>query len=159
MWLSREEWVRAAKPADTILTVFLVDPVARVVLPLLVGMGVRPNQITLLRLMVGLGTGVWFLLAFPVAGCVGFALWYLLDCLDGKLARLTGKADPFGEWFDRTTDRLAIAFVLVCEGFFFVGIGMSAAGVWVAATDKLEAALSLVVKEGEKGRLAEVSRS
>ncbi|MEV5004395.1 CDP-alcohol phosphatidyltransferase family protein [Streptomyces sp. NPDC055692] len=106
---------RTEKKRDAWWTVLLVDPVAT---PLVRWTAkwtrVTPNQITWAALVLGLGAaacfaqGEWLWL---VVGAVVYHLSFILDCMDGKLARLTGNGSEFGAWLDYVFDRIR---VLVC---------------------------------------------
>ncbi|MET8679621.1 CDP-alcohol phosphatidyltransferase family protein [Streptomyces sp. NPDC004647] len=100
------------KKRDAWWTVLLVDPVAT---PLVrwtaMWTRVTPNQITWLALFLGLGAagcfaaGSW---GWLLAGAALYHLSFILDCMDGKLARLTGTGSVFGAWLDYVFDRLRV---------------------------------------------------
>jgi phosphatidylglycerophosphate synthase len=100
------------KKRDAWWTVLLVDPLAT---PLVrwtaVWTRITPNQITWLALFLGLGAagcfaaGSWGWLA---AGALLYHLSFVLDCMDGKLARLTGTGSIFGAWLDYVFDRIRV---------------------------------------------------
>ena len=106
---------RTLKERDSWWTVYLVDPIAvRLVRPVANRTSVTPNQLTVLALFLGLGAAVCFALGyreFLLLGAVLYYLSFLVDCMDGKLARLTGTESVFGAWVDYVTDRFR---VLVC---------------------------------------------
>ncbi|MCC3651078.1 CDP-alcohol phosphatidyltransferase family protein [Streptomyces sp. S07_1.15] len=103
------------KKRDAWWTVLLVDPLAT---PLVrwtaMWTRITPNQITWAALFLGLGaaacfaTGSW---GWLLAGAALYHLSFILDCMDGKLARLTGTGTVFGAWLDYVFDRVR---VLVC---------------------------------------------
>ncbi|MGW7518139.1 CDP-alcohol phosphatidyltransferase family protein [Streptomyces sp. NPDC054796] len=100
------------KKRDAWWTVLLVDPVAT---PLVRFTAARtritPNQITWAALLLGLvsaacfATGDW---RWLVAGAVLYHLSFVLDCMDGKIARLTGTGSVFGAWLDYVFDRIRV---------------------------------------------------
>ncbi len=105
---------RTYKPRDAWWTVLLVDPLAarlvRLVAPY---RRITPNVLTIIATVLGLlaaacfaGQTRWWL----VAGAVLFHLSFVVDCMDGKIARLNGTGSLFGAWFDFVFDRLK-AFV------------------------------------------------
>ncbi|MER7712517.1 MULTISPECIES: CDP-alcohol phosphatidyltransferase family protein [Streptomyces] len=103
------------KERDAWWTVLLVDPVAT---PLVrwtaMWTRVTPNQITWAALVLGIGAAACFAQGdwqWLVAGAVVYHVSFILDCMDGKLARLTGKGSAFGAWLDYIFDRVR---VLVC---------------------------------------------
>jgi phosphatidylglycerophosphate synthase len=123
LWLPEDEWVRIRKCADSLFTVVCINPLVRFLFPLVVRSRVTPNRVTLLRFGVAAASAVSFLALRPVTGAVLFVLWYVMDCIDGKLARFTGSASMFGDWFDRATDRVGVGLIVVAEGLFFKADG------------------------------------
>ncbi|MFI8090246.1 CDP-alcohol phosphatidyltransferase family protein [Streptomyces sp. NPDC086080] len=106
---------RTEKKRDAWWTVLLVDPVAT---PLVRWTAkwtrVTPNQITWAALVLGLGAAACFAQGewrWLVAGAVVYHASFILDCMDGKLARLTGQGSEFGGWLDYVFDRIR---VLIC---------------------------------------------
>jgi len=81
---------------------------------------ITPNQVTWSALVLGLGAAACFAAGgsggsggwgWLVLGAVLYHFSFVLDCMDGKLARLTGTGSLFGEWLDFVFDRVRI---LVC---------------------------------------------
>ncbi|QVQ54140.1 CDP-alcohol phosphatidyltransferase family protein [Spiractinospora alimapuensis] len=106
---------RATKERDSWWTVGLVDPLARrLVLVVANRTSITPNQLTVLSLLLGLGAAAcyaWGTWPFLLAGAGLYALCFLVDSMDGKLARLTDTESLFGSWMDYAFDRFR---VLVC---------------------------------------------
>ena len=72
---------------------------------------VTPNQITWAALVLGIGAAACFAQGdwqWLVAGAVVYHVSFILDCMDGKLARLTGKGSAFGAWLDYIFDRVRV---------------------------------------------------
>lgn len=72
-------------------------------------MGLSPNAITLLSLLIGLLAAWSFALGSYVAGIVGgllFQLSAIVDCCDGEVARLTNRQSRFGRQLDLTADNV-----------------------------------------------------
>ena len=109
--------LRAAtyKRPDAWWTVLLVDPLAVHVLRWTVGVRwVTPNRVTIAAFVLALGAAGCFLAGgtgWLLAGALLIYLGFLLDCVDGKLARWQGSGTLFGAWLDYIFDRLR---VLVC---------------------------------------------
>ncbi|ROQ70442.1 phosphatidylglycerophosphate synthase [Streptomyces sp. 840.1] len=102
------------KKRDAWWTVLLVDPVAT---RMLIGMAkfkfITPNRVTWSALFVGLGSAYYFLKGDTWSLVIGAALYHLsfiLDCIDGKLARLKGNGTVFGGWLDYVFDRIRVLF-------------------------------------------------
>ncbi|MFC5749078.1 CDP-alcohol phosphatidyltransferase family protein [Actinomadura rugatobispora] len=103
--------VRAVcKERDAWWTVLLVDPVAvRLTRSLASRTAVTPGQITLAAFALGLGAAGCFVQGTPgwlALGALLYHVGFVLDCCDGKLARLKGLKSPFGAWLDYMLDRV-----------------------------------------------------
>jgi phosphatidylglycerophosphate synthase len=111
---------RARKRPDAWWTVAVVDPVALRILPRIVDRPrITPDGLSLASLVLALLAGVAFLQDAFVVGAVLFELHFLLDCLDGKLARVRGTQNPRGGFVDLACD-------LVGTGWCFATLGHSA---------------------------------
>ncbi|WP_328461044.1 CDP-alcohol phosphatidyltransferase family protein [Actinoplanes sp. NBC_00393] len=106
---------RTYKPVDAWWTVLLVDPLAarlvRLVAPY---RWITPNVLTLVATIFGTGAAVCFAMGdrwFLVAGAVLFHLSFVVDCMDGKIARLNGTGTMFGQWLDFVLDRVRVFFI------------------------------------------------
>jgi phosphatidylglycerophosphate synthase len=104
---------RTYKQRDAWWTVGLVDPLAsRLVWLVSPWRAVTPNRLTILAFVVGLGSAYAFWRAdYPwlLLGALLFHLSFVLDCMDGKIARLNGTGSAFGSWLDYVFDRLRVA--------------------------------------------------
>lgn len=72
---------------------------------------VNPNQVTFLMLIVAVVTG--FLLAssdyyFRVISAFLIQIFFVLDVVDGQLARLKNMISDFGGWFDAVVDQILL---------------------------------------------------
>jgi phosphatidylglycerophosphate synthase len=115
--------VRATyKKRDAWWTVFLVDPLAsRIIILLANRTKVTPNQVSLTSFAVGLLAAAAFWRADYLALVIGALLYhisFMLDCVDGKIARLKGTGSVFGMWLDYSFDRYR---VLACTGALMYG--------------------------------------
>ena len=98
------------KPRDSWWTVYLVDPAAcRLTLFIANHTRITPNGVTRLSILLGLASAGCFAAGWLAAGAALFYLSFLVDCVDGKLARLKGNGTPFGLWLDYVGDRLRVA--------------------------------------------------
>jgi phosphatidylglycerophosphate synthase len=100
------------KKRDAWWTVLLVDPLAtRLVRLAAVYTRVTPNQLTWGAFVLGLGSAACFALGdwrWLIIGALLYHLSFILDCMDGKLARLTGQGSAFGAWLDFIFDRIRV---------------------------------------------------
>jgi phosphatidylglycerophosphate synthase len=113
---------RTYKDRDAWWTVALVDPLAsRLVRLVSPWRWVSPNRLTVAAFLVGIGAAACFWQqSYPwlVAGALLFHLSFVIDCMDGKIARLNGTGSVFGAWLDYVFDRLRI---VVCTIGLFGG--------------------------------------
>ena len=82
--------------------------------------GVTPNQVTTVRLGLGLGAAglaAWGNTATLQLGALVFLIAFLLDRVDGLLARETGKSSVFGHRYDLASDT-------ICTALIFLGLGI-----------------------------------
>ena len=111
-----ETYQKTRKRPDLFWNTYVCRPPAAVIVHLLAGTRVTPNQITLSAFVVASGAaamiallpGYWGLLA----GVLVFQFSYVLDCVDGMLARLRGIQSPVGHLLDFLMDEIK-AFVLL----------------------------------------------
>ena len=97
-----------AKKRDYWWTVFFTDPLAAPIVELLVRRKwLDPDRISILALGMGLAVGPAFSVGsrtMLVVGGVIFYLAFLIDCVDGKLARALAATTPRGAALDRLSD-------------------------------------------------------
>lgn len=99
----------AVKTEDSPFTTYLVSPWSKYLARFAARRRWRPNAITLVSLAVGVAAAGSFATgsrAGLVAGAVLLQLSFVLDCVDGQLARYTGSFSRFGGWLDSMSDRL-----------------------------------------------------
>ena len=112
---------RTYKARDAWWTVLLVDPLAgRLVKVVANRTSLTPNQLSAGALALGLAAAGCFWAAGPwlIAGAVLYHLSFVLDCVDGKIARLKGLGTIFGGWLDYVFDRIR---VLACALALTIG--------------------------------------
>ena len=105
-FLGREQLRRALRN-------YFEEPGAR----LFKALGFTPNAITLLGFSICVVSAYLVASGWLVWGGVVFLIGGILDLFDGALARLTGRASPFGALLDSVFDRLG-------EAALFVGMGI-----------------------------------
>jgi phosphatidylglycerophosphate synthase len=100
-------------------TQHIARPPAAVLVYLLRNTPLTPNQVTFLATLVCAGAGAiialtpgsWFWL---VIGALVFELSFVLDCVDGMLARLRKHASPVGHLLDFLMDELKATMIYGC---------------------------------------------
>ncbi len=101
-WESFTDW---ARDRASVLTV----PIARVVGRL----GVHPNTLTIVGLVLQIGVAVVFGLGHLTLGGWLLLIVAPVDALDGAVARTQGKQSRFGAFLDSTLDRIADAVLIL----------------------------------------------
>ena len=99
-------------------TQYVARPPAAVLVWLLRGTPITPNQVTLLTTVVCAGAAA-ILVAWPswlglVIAAAVFELSFVLDCVDGMLARLRKIASPLGHLLDFLMDELKAMLIYGC---------------------------------------------
>lgn len=116
---------QTARPAmiEDPSNLWLVHPMADRLLAPALRMGIHPNTVS----FTGMGFGAlagWCYWHWqqPLAVIAGFLLmtaWHVMDGLDGKLARASGKTSPLGRLIDGLCDYMVFFFVLMPIVFSF----------------------------------------
>ncbi len=111
------------KETDAWSTVLFADPVATPLARLLSKTGIHPIAVTLSSLVPGFASFYFFWLGDGLSllfGALCFQFSWILDCTDGKLARLTKKQTEFGRKLDPLVDfvRSNLAYVALGWGIF-----------------------------------------
>jgi phosphatidylglycerophosphate synthase len=97
------------KPVDSWWTVMAIDPLAVRLVPWLSRRAaVTPTRLTGAGLALGLGAAALFAAGEHIAGAILFEIRFLLDCLDGKLARYSGATSEAGAFVDVAGDMLVV---------------------------------------------------
>lgn len=107
---------RTRKPTDILWNRLVARPLAAVVLAPLARTNVTPNQVTLATLGVFIASAIVMATRLGhrglVLAVVLLEISYVLDCVDGQLARLKSQSSPVGAHLDFLMDELK-AFMLV----------------------------------------------
>jgi hypothetical protein len=130
------------KKHDQLFNIYVMRPVASVVVAAVAPSRVTPNQLTLLNLAVFV-LSVGLLVALPtwrggLAAVAVLELSYCFDCADGMLARFKKLASKTGHLFDFFTDELkAVLLVaaLAVRCWRAGGIGVDG-GTWAPGDDR-----------------------
>ncbi len=93
----------------------------------MIGTWIRPNHLTTLRLLFGVGACVCLALGTRDGMIWGGSLWLVsafLDRVDGELARLGNLGSKAGHIYDYYSD-------FACNALFFIGIGIGLRNSWL----------------------------
>ena len=86
-----------------------------------------PNAISLTGLAGNLIAAALIYERYFFLGGVAFILGSVMDTLDGRYSRMSGKGTPFGAFLDSTLDRMEEGIVLTAVGAYFAARGDDAA--------------------------------
>jgi hypothetical protein len=105
-----DRFAAVIKSDDGFVATFLSAPIANWMLRRIAHTAITPNWVTAASALSALLASFSFATAQPPGlwlGALLLQLAFVLDCLDGQLARYRGQTTTFGAWFDLITDRLA----------------------------------------------------
>lgn len=118
----------ANRAHDGFYSTFVVRKLSKPLTALSVQLGLSPNVITIISLIIALASAVLFATgtyALIVIAAVALQLSLIVDCVDGEVARATGRFSKVGAWLDASTDR-------VKEFAVYIGLAI---GAWRLGTD------------------------
>src|SRR5215468_4911453 len=111
---------QSKKPHDIVWNNYVSRPAAAFVLYFLRRTPLTPNQITFASLLVALGGAalmiVWLSWTGLIVAAAVLQASYVLDCVDGQLARLKSMSTPVGAHLDFLMDELKAFAVLGAVG-------------------------------------------
>jgi phosphatidylglycerophosphate synthase len=98
------------KAADAVWTAFVIDPIAVPLVALVRDRrAVTPGRLSAATALVALASAAAFASDRLWLGALLFQMSFLLDCMDGKLARVRGTASAAGALTDVAADALRLA--------------------------------------------------
>ena len=100
---------RANRPDDGFYSTFVLRRLSKPATAAALRLGLSPNQVSLLSLVIGLGAAGLFWVASSwavVLGAVLLQVSLVVDCVDGEVARYTRRFSDLGAWLDASTDRV-----------------------------------------------------
>jgi phosphatidylglycerophosphate synthase len=146
----RQTYQDSMKPADSLFNLYVARPLAAPLVVLFSRTPITPNQVTLLSILPMLaGLVAWLTLPGSWGlwlGVIGVELAYIMDCVDGQLARVTGRTSIIGGELDFLMDELKAVLLigaLTVRWSLFDGGGTEAFIVGIATLAVLAIALSL----------------
>ncbi|MDZ7754568.1 MAG: CDP-alcohol phosphatidyltransferase family protein [Gammaproteobacteria bacterium] len=146
-WLERELFAGAYKGVTDGVTKWLWPAPARAVTRWCVALGIQPNHVTVLSLVLAVVAGIAFYQgAFGVGLLAGWVMTFL-DTVDGKLARVTVTSSRLGDILDHGLD-------LIHPPLWYLAWGLGLAASW-DLTPGLQATLVLIFAAYLGGRLCE----
>ena len=82
-----------------------------------------PNAISLTGFALNLVAAVLVWERYFFLGGIAFIVGSVMDTLDGRYSRMSGKGTPFGAFLDSTLDRIEEGIVLCAVGAYFADLG------------------------------------
>ena len=82
-----------------------------------------PNAISMTGLVLNLAAAVLILEDLFVLGAFAFIIGSVMDTLDGRYSRMSGKGTQFGAFLDSTLDRIEEGIVLTAVAWYFAEQG------------------------------------
>ncbi|MEX0869699.1 MAG: CDP-alcohol phosphatidyltransferase family protein, partial [Nitriliruptoraceae bacterium] len=98
----------AVKAQDGFFTTFFVSPYSRFIARWAARRGWSPDQVTAVSMATGVAAAAAFAVGSRpamVAGALLLQVAFMLDCVDGQLARYARLVTPLGAWLDSVFDR------------------------------------------------------
>ncbi len=109
-------YLQSKKRSDNFWTEWLSRPPAAVLVWMLRGSSVTPNQVSFLAIAIAAVSAAvligWRTHAGLVMAGLGLQLAYVVDCVDGQLARTKGQTSPAGALLDFMLDEVKAFLVL-----------------------------------------------
>ena len=135
--VARARSLSVNRSRDGFYSTFVVRKLSTPLTRIAVKLGMSPNLITVISLVIALGSAVLFGAgAFwaTVVAAIALQVSLVIDCVDGEVARATGKFSKVGAWLDASTDR-------VKEFAVYLGL---AVGAWRLGTSAWVLAAAMV---------------
>lgn len=88
------------------LSYYFYQPFAYFILRLIKNTKITPNKVTLLSLVVGIFSALLLIFDNKISSLIFLNLSFVLDCLDGQLARYKKLFSSFGMFLDNVSDRI-----------------------------------------------------
>lgn len=104
-----ERLVGSARVRDGFYSTFVVRRLSRHLTHLALRLGLRPNEVTLISMALGIGAAFLFARGEQTTTVIAALLLQvslMVDCVDGEVARYTGRFTAVGAWLDGVGDRV-----------------------------------------------------
>ena len=136
------------KGVTDLITKWLWPRPAQVATRFCASIGITPNQVTSISLVLAIVAGLLFLKGFFAPGLLAAWTMTFLDTVDGKLARVTVNYSPFGHIYDHAID-------LISPPLWYLAWGLGLKSWQPGIPLSLEAAFWLIFIGYIAGRLVE----
>ena len=99
-----------------------VNPFIEMGAKLFLNLKMRPNQITMLALLLGISTSIFIYFDRPLLGLVILWISGYLDAVDGAMARKSNSSSSFGTVLDIVSDRIVEVSMIIVFGIKFIDV-------------------------------------
>lgn len=120
------------KAHDTIVAVLFASRLAERLLGPAIRAGLTPNRVTWVSFALSAAAALAIVSGVPalrIPAALAVLAGFVADCLDGLLARETGRESDFGAYLDSMTDLVKVALLLAALAYAAGGAGATLAGV------------------------------
>ena len=115
---ARHRFPNLAKPeSDGVFCYHVQRRISSVISAYSYSIGISPNTATFIAFCFAVGAALSFYFHYFLVGVLFVQLFGLWSCVDGELARLSGKTSTLGDFFDTMVDRAA-EFIIVASILF-----------------------------------------
>lgn len=113
-WFSEYKKSLKMVEVEEFFDLFFYRPLAFLLVKIVYHTNITPNQLTLIAIFIGLVSAVFYSFGslFFVTGALCFAMYNIVDCSDGMLARLKKNGSNAGRILDGLADYISTASVL-----------------------------------------------
>ena len=104
------------KERENFFAKIIYRPLSEPIALILSKTSITPNQVSFMSVVSSVIAGIFFSLGewlYLAIGYIFLQLTYLLDHVDGNLARYTGKSDEFGKWVDEIANKPSKFFLVL----------------------------------------------
>jgi len=102
-----------------VLAYYFYQPLAALITYKLRKTNITPNQITIISLIFGIIGGMSIYFDYKLMAVIILNISFILDCVDGQLARLKNMQSFFGMWLDNISDRIVEGVVYIALSINF----------------------------------------
>lgn len=159
LWDDMPEW---KKKKDCAIARYFFRPISYYVAAWCANRGISANTVSYCSVFFAIAGCLCFALSGPfwhLAGAILFNIWYLLDCVDGNIARSI-KKQPFGDFADAVSSYILVGFMgaamgyaVYMDGGFFVKPGYALfilIGGWATTADTMMRLIYQKFKNSER---------
>jgi len=101
---------------DNILCRYTYRPLSFPISAFFANIGWTANMVSYFSALVVLVGCACYLVNAPIIGAIMFNVWYILDCVDGNIARSV-KKEHYGDFADSMSSYLCVGLMFMCLGF------------------------------------------